>query len=100
MLTGITIPDSVTSIGSSSFASCSRLTIVTIPDSVTSIGSKAFNYCSKLAIIVVKASTPPSLGIMAIFKSVAKIYVPSDSVDAYKSASDWSGYADKIFPIE
>ena len=39
---------SVTSIGGSAFAYCSRLTSVTIPNSVTSIGSSAFAYCSRL----------------------------------------------------
>ena len=45
-LTSITIPDSVTSIGSSAFYNCSGLTSITIPDSVTSIGSSAFFGCS------------------------------------------------------
>ena len=40
-----TIPDSVTSIGSSAFYRCSNLTNITIPNSVTSIGSSAFSEC-------------------------------------------------------
>ena len=36
---------SVTSIGYRAFEDCTALTSVTIPNSVTSIGSKAFYYC-------------------------------------------------------
>ena len=39
----ITIPNSVTSIGSDAFSSCSCLSSITIPYSVTSIASSAFN---------------------------------------------------------
>ena len=42
------IPDSVTSIGSSTFYNCSGLTSVTISNSVTSIGDRAFYGCSGL----------------------------------------------------
>jgi hypothetical protein len=48
-LTSVTIPDSVTNIGSWAFFSCSSLTGVTIPGSVTSIGDSAFDYCTSLA---------------------------------------------------
>ena len=54
-LTSITIPDSVTSIGSSAFDDCSGLTSITIPDSVTSIGSSAFYGCSGLTSINVSS---------------------------------------------
>ncbi|MDO5398815.1 MAG: chitobiase/beta-hexosaminidase C-terminal domain-containing protein, partial [bacterium] len=47
-LTSVTIPTSVTSIGSGAFSYCSGLTSVTIPNSVTSIDSYAFEYCSGL----------------------------------------------------
>ena len=52
-LTSVTIPDSVTSIGGSAFSGCSGLTSVTIPDSVTSIGADAFYGCSGLTKVYV-----------------------------------------------
>ena len=56
MLTSITIPDSVTSIGSSAFSGCSSLTSITVPDSVTSIGDYAFSGCSSLTSITIPDS--------------------------------------------
>ena len=44
----VTIPDSVTSIGSYAFSWCTGLTSVTIPDSVTRIGNDAFYGCNNL----------------------------------------------------
>jgi hypothetical protein len=49
-LVGITIPDSVTSIGRYAFIDCSNLAAVTILDSVTSIGDYAFSGCTNLKI--------------------------------------------------
>ena len=47
-LTSVTIPDSVTSIGSYAFRECTGLNSVTIGNSVTSIGYEAFYYCTGL----------------------------------------------------
>ena len=47
-ITSITIPDSVTSIGSEAFFRCSSLTSIVIPDSVIEIGEGAFRGCSSL----------------------------------------------------
>ena len=97
-LTSITIPDSVTSIGSYAFYNCSSLTSVTIPDSVTSIGRYAFSYCSSLTSVYCKATTPPTGGDDMFLGNASgrKIYVPTESVDAYKAASGWSTYKNYI----
>jgi len=120
-LTSITIPDSVTTIGRSAFRDCTSLTSVTIPDSVyiilpyafyrcenltsVTIGSSVmvmydgtFKDCESLINVYCKAITPPQLG-DKVFDGNASgrvIYVPAESVDAYKSAEYWSGYASAI----
>ena len=95
-LKSVTIPDSVTSIGDYAFAVCTSLTSVTIGNSVTSIGINAFNGCNNLTSVYCKSTTPPSADyeIFGTNESIKKIYVPINSLDAYKSATNWSQYAD------
>ena len=56
LITSVTIPDSVLTIGTSAFVGCTSLSSVTIPDSVTSIGVNAFSNCSSLSSINVADS--------------------------------------------
>ena len=99
-LSGITIPNSVTNIGECAFYYCSGLTSVTIPSGVTTIGSWTFMRCTSLTSITCIATTPPSLGTY-VFDNTnnCPIYVPSASVEAYKSATNWSTYASRIQAI-
>ena len=99
-LTDITIPSTVTSIDAYAFHGCSKLTNVTIPDSVTTIGNYAFKKCSFLESITIKATTPPRLD-SDVFGNTnnCPIYVPAASVDTYKTATNWSAYADRIQAI-
>ena len=99
-LTSITIPSGVTSIGGLVFHKCTSLTSITIPSSVTSIGIYVFQNCTKLTSITVEATTPPNIASNAFYSTNnCPIYVPAESVDAYKSANNWSKYADRIKAI-
>ena len=51
--TGITIPNSVTSIGHCAFYDCTSLTSIIIPSSVTSISASAFYDCTSLTSIAI-----------------------------------------------
>ena len=97
--TEYTIPDSVTDIGGYAFSSCTSLTSVNIPDSVTTIGEYAFRNCKSLTSVYCKPTTPPK-GDYGMFLNLTpglKIYVPMESVEAYKNALPyWSVYADAI----
>ena len=90
----------VTSVGNYAFYGCSGLTSIDIPSGVTSIGQYAFMSCRNITSMTLYATTPPTLGVMA-FDGVNNcvFYVPSDSVNAYKTASGWSSYASRIQAI-
>ena len=121
-LTSVNIPDSVTRIGDSAFYKCTSLTSVNIPDSVSFIMGYAFEGCTNLTSVTIgrsvilidystfkdckslinvycKAITPPYLRHDEVFDGNASgrvIYVPAESVEAYKSADGWSEYASAI----
>ena len=56
ILTSITIPNSVTSIGTEAFAECYSLISLTIPNSVTSIEENAFASCTGLTSLTIPNS--------------------------------------------
>lgn len=123
-LTSITIPDGVTLIGWYAFQGCSNLTNVTISDSVTTIGGQAFSDCENLMNVIigngvqnidslafsscgtatesgttymVLATTPPTIQSTTFRQAkINKIIVPKGTLDAYKSATNWSAYADNM----
>jgi len=98
----LVIPESVTSIGSFAFAywEANNQPLV-IPSSVTGIGQYSFYNWKLVPYIVILATTPPTLLTSYAFagQNNAPIYVPDESVDAYKTATNWVDLADRIFPI-
>lgn len=94
------IPNDVTSIDNGAFYGHYSLTSITIPSSVTSIGDEAFYECDELTSVTINATTPPTLGDDAFYDTNnCTIYVPSGSVEAYKSTSGWSSLASRIQAI-
>ena len=115
-LSSITIPNSVRTIGGFTFIDCISLSSITIPSSVASVGDGFFTstfshiYDMTLTTVTCLAITPPTVDAndpasARIFPMLwennvnNKIYVPAESVEAYKATDGWSRYADHIFPI-
>ena len=99
-LTKVVLPDNVTTIGSYVFAGCTSLTSVVFGSGTTLIGGYIFNQVSSLQNVVCKATTPPTLSNNYTFSGNYPIYVPAESVDAYKAATYWSTLASRIYPIQ
>ena len=100
-LTSINVPSGVTSIGENTFNDCTGLQSIDLPSTLTDIGMQAFYGCSHLTSIICRATTPPTLGALALGNVFARctIYVPAESVDTYKAASGWSARANYIQAI-
>ncbi|MDR2499650.1 MAG: leucine-rich repeat protein, partial [Treponema sp.] len=77
-IVGVILPDSLTTIGSEAFYSCSSLASVTIPSSVTTIGSEAFSVCSSLASVTIPSSVT-TIGSYAFYacSSLASVTIQS-----------------------
>ena len=92
-LTSVSMP-AVTTIGILAFFYCSALTSVDIPASVTMIGEGAFTYCDALTSVYCHWDEPlecePEFE-DEIFMN-ATLYVPTGTVDAYRSTFPWSEF--------
>ena len=115
----INIPDNVKIINNSVFEESAavhhNLTAVTIGAGCTFIGAQAFYQCNNLESVTIYATKPPTLSKVPQYggktelafqgtkidgsSATGFIYVPSGSVNSYKTAENWSTYADRIKAI-
>lgn len=106
-LSGEYYNDRVTFVGDYAFYENKNLNKVDLPN-VTSIGVDAFRYCTYLTALILRNTTQVCpLGSSTAFGNTyvegateGYIYVPSALVNAYKTAANWSTYANKIRAIE
>lgn len=90
----LAIPEGVTSIGYATFYGCTYLNELTLPATMEYIADNGFAYCAKLQKMTVNAITPPQVDART-FEDVDRsipVYVPAESVDAYKAAPVWQEF--------
>ena len=87
VLTSVTIPSSVTSIGIRAFEGCSGLTSLIIPSSVTSIDPSAFKGCSGLTSLIIPSSvTEIGKSVFEGCSGLTNLTIPSSVTEIGKSA--------------
>jgi hypothetical protein len=104
-LVTITLPK-LTTLSSQPFYSCSKLVHADCGQ-VNSIPAQAFNACTALTeLILRKTSSICTLANVSgvnntpIGKGTGYVYVPSILIDTYKTATNWSTFADQFRAIE
>ena len=95
-LTVLELPDSLTTIDMYALSNCGGLKSITIGEGLKSIAQWAFYYCDNLESITLKAKTPPTITGASFYScdKLSKIIVPVGTLEAYKSANNWSKFAD------
>lgn len=86
--------------GGAEFQGCDELLYVEYGEKITEIyGYNDFKDTPKLQAIVIRAIAPPILKYVVGNFGNHPIYVPDESVNSYKTATNWSLYSDRIYPI-
>lgn len=97
-LSNITLPNNLQQIGSQALYGCQALTELTIPASVTNIGGLALQ-CNDYggSTFTFLGTTPPTIATNTFWETkIKKIIVPVGCGEAYKTATNWSNFADFI----
>lgn len=99
-----------TDIPYSTFIQCTELETAHFPLCSGSVGSYAFSGCSKLKTLILDADTVPTLYSTAFNNTpisnssylgyFGSIYVQASMVEAFKTATNWSIFADRITSID
>lgn len=100
------IPEGITSIVSEVFRDCSSLTEINCKGDITTISNSSFRSCTQLSKFILSNVTKvPTLSSTNVFTSTpissgtGYIYVPDDLIESFKTANNWSTYANQIKPI-
>ena len=88
-------------IPNNAFDNCASLKGLMIPSNVSYFGTYSFRGVTHISMTVLRATPPTASAAGSLPDSVEAIYVPAESVTAYKQANhwSWSQYASKIMAI-
>lgn len=97
----INIPRSLKTISANGINGLFGVTEYDFPSSLTTINAAGLINNYALCCIIFRSTTPPTLvaGALNGTSRTCKFYVPDASVTAYKTATNWTAYADKIYPL-
>ena len=100
-LVNVSIGTGVSELPEYCFNGCTGLRNITIPSNITGVYSFCFENCSGLTSMSFQATSPAFLYSYALGQTsyTFPIYVPSNSVNTYKTATSWSDYKDRITAI-
>ena len=99
--TNIEFPNSLKTVGVSCVANCNQLLKLKFGTGVVSMGSQVILGCTALQEFTIMALTPPTIAVNTLQGMPAScvIKVPSASLSAYKTATNWSAQASKMVGI-
>lgn len=98
-LISVELPEGITTLGEGAFHTGGVQTVI-LPSTLQSTGWGVFTRSNNLRTLTCKAVTPPSIGSSWLeTRSLQAIYVPAESVEAYKTAQYWSSWASYIQAI-
>lgn len=92
------VASTVTAIGDYAFYNNDVLTTISLPSGVASIGSMAFANVEKLVALTIKATTPVGVASTTFdgLLDFATLFVPSGSSSSYRDANGWSNFSQVI----
>ena len=101
-LNRLEVSEGTTSIQTSQWIwEATNLRLLILPSTISDLSSDALatHGSANTTPVICKAVTPPTKTNTSYYTNVAAVYVPDESVDAYKAATGWSQWATKIKPL-
>ena len=97
----MTVPNGVTTINNGAFSECSSLSSIKLPESLTQLTQHwIFDGCTSLKEVFFFAKTPPYIA-YGMFRGLnPTIFVPKESLDAYKKALYWQDFDIQAIPYK
>ena len=94
-ISSLNIPEGLTTLETNAFSNMKEVTEITLPSTLETIGGSLFMNDSRLAKVTCKAVTPPACEAEYEYSipTTCELYVPRNSVEAYKTADEWNKFS-------